>query len=153
MVQAVQVPVVCIRPETPERWERALQRALANGLEVFVAADTGERMVTSASQLDTLHRTDGTECTCKAGLSGDPVCCHRAVVRFVSGWLGDGPETPAPALAPVACLRCNGCGRVPNDYRERYDPCPVCGGTGGVPAPVTRPYGLPAVQPVAAVAA
>jgi hypothetical protein len=48
------------RTESAARWEKSLARALAAGPEVFVVADTGERMVTSASQLDTLHRTDGT---------------------------------------------------------------------------------------------
>jgi hypothetical protein len=89
------------RTESAERWEKALQRAIANGLEVFQVADTGERMVTSASQLDTVHRTDCRHCTCAAGVAGDPVCQHRAVVRFIMGWLPE-PSPAAPALAPVA---------------------------------------------------
>lgn len=88
------------RFETPERWQRALQRAIDNGLEVFSVSDTGERMVTSASKLDTLHRTDGYSCTCEAALAGDPVCQHRAVVRFVMGWEPE-PSAPAPVLRPT----------------------------------------------------
>jgi hypothetical protein len=92
-----------VRPpkqESPERWQRALDRAIENGLEVFLVNDTGERLVTSSSQLDLLHRTDGYTCTCEAAaLGGDPVCQHRAVVRFISGWLPD-PASPAPAARP-----------------------------------------------------
>ena len=122
------------RTESAARWEKALARALTAGLEVFTVADTGERMVTSASQLDTLHRTDGTACTCAAGLAGDPVCQHRAVVRFVLGWLPE-PSPAAPAVALVAlpappCFWCNGCGRIPNEVELRYDVCRSCRGSG-----------------------
>ena len=98
----VQVQQRQVRTESAARWEKALARALANRLEVFQVADTGERMVTSASQLDTLHRTDGRTCTCAAALAGDAVCQHRAVVRFVIGWL---PE-PSPRDAGP-CASCH----------------------------------------------
>ena len=129
------------RTASAERWEKALARALANGLEVFQVADTGERMVTSASQLDTLHRTDGDSCTCAAGLAGDAVCQHRAVVRFVMGWLPE-PSPQAPALVPGAttptrpCFWCNGSGRIPNDFDRQYAACNVCAGVGNVRAPL-----------------
>ncbi len=96
------------RPESPERWHRALARAMAAGLEVFRVADTGELMVTSASKLDTLHRTDGRRCSCEAALAGDAVCQHRAVARFVLGWL-------APAAA--VCATCLGKGHL-EEYAE-----------------------------------
>ena len=86
---------------TPQRWEAALKRATAAGLEVFQTADTGELMVTSASKLDTLHRTDGRRCSCEAALAGDPVCMHRAVARFVLGLL---PASPPPAPTCASCL-------------------------------------------------
>ena len=50
---------------------------------------------------DTLHRTDGRRCSCEAALAGDAVCTHRAVARFVLGWL-------APAAA--FCATCLGAG-------------------------------------------
>ncbi|MDQ3225671.1 MAG: hypothetical protein M3Q50_03425, partial [Chloroflexota bacterium] len=96
------------RTDSAERWDAALKRALTNGLEVFTVADTGERFVTSASQLDMLHRTDGRVCTCAAGVAGDPVCQHRAVVRFVAGWLPEpSPTTPARGSASVNCPDCS----------------------------------------------
>ena len=151
VVQVAQGQVVQVRRETPERWATALQRSIALGVEVFVAADSGERFVTSASQLDTLHRTDGTECTCKAGLSGDPVCCHRAAVRFCLGWLATGDAAPAVAQKCPSCSA----GKIVEvgiSGPIGCTPCPACGGTGVVPAPPTRPYGLPAGEIVAAAA-
>lgn len=152
MVRAVAqytAPIVRIRQESPARWQAALKRGIAQGLEVLVVADTGERMVTSASKLDTLHRTDGYNCTCEAALSGDPVCQHRAAVRFCLNWLRveDAPESATqverpmrPARKPVAaCWWCNATGRVPNDYEQRYDACSMCGGTGVKPAPAAEP--------------
>ena len=84
----------------PERWAKALERAVENGLEVFAVADTGERFVTSASRLDVLHRPDGYSCTCEAAVAGDEVCQHRAVVRHLLGWLPE-PTAPAPATTVV----------------------------------------------------
>lgn len=131
-----------VRRESPERWQAAFDRAVHNALDVFIAADTGERFVTSASQFDTLHRTDGYRCTCEAALAGDPICQHRALVRFVMGWL---PEPPAaPSLpATISCRECSGGGVI---YVRECElacwpmpECPVCKGTGTMPAPAALP--------------
>ena len=97
------------RVATPARWQAALERAIANGLEVFQVADTGERFVTSASRLDTLHRTDGYACTCEAAVAGDEVCQHRAVVRHLLGWLPES-EPIAPARTVVFDVLVDGTG-------------------------------------------
>jgi hypothetical protein len=135
--------VVQVRRETPERWEKALARALANGLEVFQVSDTGERLVTSASRLDILHRTDGAACTCEAALAGDPVCQHRAVVRFVQGRLSCDPEATS-----ADCISCSGCGV--QDFGRYALPCETCGGSGV--RQDRRPQGQPAVEVVATAA-
>jgi len=138
------------RTDSAQRWQAALQRAIENGIEVFRIAGTGEYVVTSATKLDTVYRSDGISCECDAARSGDSICQHRAVVRYVTGWI---EELPLPTIVPVACRGCNGCGRIPNDFHQRYDVCPVCGGTGIAPTPATpRPTGLPAVTIVAAAA-
>jgi hypothetical protein len=133
--------------DTLERWQAALARATSNGLEVFTAADSGERFVTSASKLDTLHRTDGRRCSCEAAVAGDPVCQHRAVVRFVMGWL------PAADVEPEssACFWCRGFGRQEDMNNQRFVTCPDCGGTGCRPmSPAIPLHGEPGIEPVAA---
>jgi hypothetical protein len=127
-----------------ERWQAALQRAIDAGLEVFTAADSGERFVTSASKLDTLHRTDGRRCSCEAAVAGDPVCQHRAVVRFVMGWLPAAETQPEGA----ECMWCYGTGGTPNGLHQRYDRCDVCGGSGV--RPNHHLHDAPAVPMVAA---
>lgn len=113
-----------VHGESAERWQRALSRAITSGLEVFTVADTGERMVTSASRLDILHRTDGIACTCEAALGGDAVCQHRAAVRYCLGWLLI-EETQLGSTCPS----CSGGGVLV--YRSGdQEPCPDCGGSG-----------------------
>jgi len=130
------------RTETPERWARALDRALDAGLEVFRVADTGERFVTSASQLDTLHRCDGEVCTCVAAVAGDPVCQHRAVVRWTLGTLPV-VVVRVDALAPSPCPSCTA-GKIEEwgvSGPIGWMPCSICGGSG-----VLGPNTMPAVQ-------
>ena len=47
---------------------------------------------------NTLHRTDGHACTCEAAVAGDPVCSHRAPLRYALRWL---PEPAAAAPTPA----------------------------------------------------
>lgn len=131
------------RTESPERWAKALQRAITSGLEVFTVADTGERFVTSASRLDVLHRTDGITCTCEAALSGDPCCQHRAAARFCLGWL-QVEEAPTGPTCPDCC----GCGQ--QDFGRYALPCDACAGTGR--RPDHRLRDVPAVEIVSAAA-
>jgi hypothetical protein len=50
----------------------------------------------------------GGQRTCEAAVAGDPVCMHRAAVRFVLGWLTL-PE-PTDTAATVDCGACSGRG-------------------------------------------
>jgi hypothetical protein len=84
------------RQETPERWQKALSRAISHNL-----ATTGS-------------------CTCPAGRGGDPVCCHRALVRALTGTM--------PVDTPADCPACCGCGVV--TYRTFEERCTTCGGSG-----------------------
>jgi hypothetical protein len=123
MVQAVQVsPVGRTKQASPERWQRALQRALFAGVDAKQLAGTGQWVVSSASRPGPAYRTDGIACDCEAAmLGGDPVCLHRAAYWYAVGVLerGSEPEPPAPA-APIVCFRCRG----------TEVGCPVCGGAG-----------------------
>jgi len=118
------------RAVTPERWARALDRALSNGLEIFTTPD-GERFVTSASRLDVIYRCDGEHCTCQAAVAGDAVCQHRAVVRFTLGTL----PVVVVHIDELEAVRCPSCqhGRVEEHGVSGpigCRPCDVCGGTG-----------------------
>ncbi len=92
------------RPGTPARWVAALDRARANGLTAAtVAGDPRHWFVTSASRPGVGYLVGVTPdrppaCLCDAGLHGDPVCQHRALIL---DWLGLLPRPPA-AAAPFA---------------------------------------------------
>ena len=106
------------RVETPARWRAALERAIAAGIEPLQIAGTGEWVVTSATRLGTVYRTDGTRCECAAAQSGNPICQHRAAVRFVLGW------GPLPAPPAAVCRGCAGRGFVADpDGRQAPERC------------------------------
>jgi len=88
------------REATPERWQKALERAFANGCQIFQDQTTGMWIVTSASKPGACYATDGEECSCEAWLAGDPVCQHRALYRWRHGRL-EGPRPQATATAHV----------------------------------------------------
>jgi len=100
------------RPGSASCWERALQRAILEALDVLVEPLSGQAFVESATHPGTLYAVSAHTCTCPAGERG-LICKHRACYLAQIG------ELPLPAIVPAA----------------------------------GRPYGLPAVQPVAAVAA
>ena len=108
--------IVSRKSATPERWQQALSRAIANGVKVFQVAGSGEHVATSASEPGTVYRTDGVSCECAAAVLGnDPVCCHRAAFWLHVGVLDpEPPTTPAapavvevPAQPPI-CPHCQG---------------------------------------------
>jgi hypothetical protein len=119
---AVQMQTRQQRQVTPERWQRALQRALFAGVEAKQLAGSGEWIVSSASRPGIAYRTDGITCDCEAAmLGGDTVCLHRAAYWDAVGVLVLDPEPEPPAsAAPVICFRCHG---------AEAD-CPVCQGAG-----------------------
>lgn len=135
------VATVASRPRrvaTPERWQKALARAIENGVQAFQVANSGAWVVTSKSSPGTVYETDGIECGCQAWLNGDPVCMHRAAYFAAMGMLElDQPEPtpPAPAVAalpiPYKCATCEDTGAIRKQNRIRPDltfraPCPVC---------------------------
>jgi hypothetical protein len=135
-----------IRTGSPDRWRRALQRALFAGVDVKQIAGTGEWIVSSASRPGICYRTDGTSCECEAAmLSGDPVCLHRAAFWHAQGLLDLDPEPDPPApIAAVECWHCHGVGLIVADARSgnrALAACPTCGGQ-GVAALVTQAAAL-----------
>jgi hypothetical protein len=121
-------PVGRTRLASPERWQRALQRAQFAGVEAKQLAGSGEWVVSSASRPGIAYRTDGITCDCEAAmLGGDPVCLHRAAYWYAQVVLELDPEPEPPALvAPVVCFRCRG----------MEAGCQVCQGAGIASLPV-----------------
>ena len=109
------------RQGTPERWQAALQRALAEGVQVRQLAGCGAWLATSGTDATKAYEllvVGGIvrECGCPAGQHGDPVCKHAARYYNLVGLLDleDDPEPPtpaAPALPLVPCWNCGGAGR------------------------------------------
>jgi hypothetical protein len=121
-------PVGRRKQASPERWQRALERALFAGVEAKQLAGSGEWIVSSGSRPGLAYRTDGITCDCEAAMLGsDPVCLHRAAYWYAVGVLELDPEPdpPAPA-APVVCFRCRG----------TEVGCPVCQDAGIASLPV-----------------
>jgi hypothetical protein len=100
MVQAAPVAPVgrTTRQASPERWQRALQRAQFAGMDAKQLAGSGEWIVSSASRPGIAYRTDGIACGCEAAmLGGDAVCLHRAANWYAVGVLERDPEPEPPA--------------------------------------------------------
>ncbi len=87
------------RVASPERWQQALDRAMTAGLTAAtVAGDPRHWFVASASRPGVGYLVGVTpdlppSCLCDAGLHGDPVCQHRALILDRLGLL---PRPPAP---------------------------------------------------------
>ena len=120
---AQQMQTRSTRQATPARWQKAAQRAIAEGIQVRQLAGSGQWIANSGSDTAVAYEVDVTGniahgCTCLAGLNDDPVCKHRAAFYLLIGALSvePEPEPPAPALAPVVCFRCRGTDAG----------CPVC---------------------------
>jgi hypothetical protein len=131
-----------VRQDTPERWQKALSRAISHNLGYMeLIGGDGAFAVSSTKGEESGYIATTRTCTCQAGRGGDPVCCHRALVRALTGAM--------PVDAPDECGDCCGCGR---QSFGTYDlPCESCGGTGV--RLDHRLTGLPAIQPVATIAA
>ena len=107
--------------ENPQRWARALDRAINDGLDVLVCAATGEAFVESASRPGTLYAVSVDGCDCTAGQHGQ-ICKHRAAYLAQIGELA----LPAPAT----CLWCSGAGRQEDMLNDQFVTCPDCNGSG-----------------------
>src|SRR5688500_10927905 len=105
---ATSSPVGRRKQASPERWQAALVRAVADHVTVRQVNANGMWVAssgTAAVMAYLLEVTGGIvrSCTCPAGQFNDPVCKHRARSYFDAGLLDlDDPEPGAPApAAPV----------------------------------------------------
>ena len=102
------------RVATPERWQKALERALTEGIEVRQVNSSGMWVANSGTHanvayvLEIVHGVVRS-CSCPAGEFGDACCKHAARYYFDAGLLD--PEPPA-AQAAAPCGRCHGAGAL-----------------------------------------
>ena|SRR3712207_3858935 len=83
------------RAPSPERWQCAAERALAEGISVRQVNERGAWVATSGTHANVAYVLEITgelvhACSCPAGTFGDPCCKHAA--RFYHR----GQEAPAP---------------------------------------------------------
>jgi SWIM zinc finger len=141
------------RVASPARWQRAAERALAEGIEVRQVNASGMWVATSGTQANVAYLLEITgtlvqSCSCPAGSFGDPCCKHAARYYLNAGLLEiDNPEPDPPALGvSVDCPECHGCGVIYDRDLERagwlYPPCAACTGTGLTQARTSSPAAL-----------
>ncbi len=136
-----------VRRATPERWQVALKRAIAEGVQVRQLAGSGAWVATSGSDTVAAYLVSGDSCECQAGEYSDPVCKHRAAYWHAQGALDLAPEPVAtpdpvavePAPTSATCPTCNGNGIDPECRGHRVSagyfvhcPCYACDGSGSV---------------------
>lgn len=91
-----------VREESPARWQKAVRRAVNEGIEVRQLQGSGLWIATSGSDRAVAYELEITGavahgCSCLAGLNDDEVCKHRAAWYLLVGALS--PESEAAAVA------------------------------------------------------
>jgi hypothetical protein len=147
---AVQMQQKRTQAAIPERWQRAAERALAEGISVRQVNASGMWVANSGTHANVAYVLEITgslvhSCSCPAGSFGDPCCKHAARFYLDAGPLEvDDPEPDPPALgASLDCPACHGCGVIYDRNQERagwlYPEYPACGGSGIAPvSPAAR---------------
>jgi SWIM zinc finger len=113
------------------RWQTALNRAIADALDVLIEPISGEAFVESGSNPGILYVVTAYTCSCPAGAKGIP-CKHRACYLAM---IDEMPLDPAPVIREIPvieCVDCCGCGI--QDYGRYTLPCDVCDRRGVVAA-------------------
>lgn len=131
------------RVESPTRWAKAAERAIAEGIQIRQLQSTGQWIATSGSDCSTAYELEVTgavahSCDCLAGLNGDGVCKHRAAYYLLVGAIDLTPEPEPPTPIATNCPECYGGGVIYDRGLEKlgllYPTCAVCKGKGLVAA-------------------
>jgi hypothetical protein len=145
------------RNESPARWMKAADRAIAEGVEVRQCAGSGLWIATSGTDSGAAYELEvygavAAGCSCLAGMNEDPVCKHRAAFYLLVGAIVLSPEPPTPAAPEVEvvevievelrpCFYCEGRGADNCGWTDRgvwvsnWLTCRHCNGTGKLPLP------------------
>src|SRR4051794_36672949 len=117
------------RVDSPERWEKALQRAMdANLAYMELIAGDGAWAVSSQRDTERGYIATTQTCTCEPGRSGDPICAHRALVRVLVGMFPL-PELEDAATSAEPCRYCRGRGKIWSEHYGELRPCDACQST------------------------
>jgi len=140
------------RTPSPERWQKAAQRAITEGIEVRQVNASGMWVANSGTAAGVAYMLEITgeivhTCTCPAGTFGDPCCKHAARFYLDAGILEVDEPKPGPA-SRTSCFRCNGIGTI-EEFGRGWNvidvrSCPVCTGTGELPAIPLHDHPTPA---------
>ena len=140
------------RTSSPARWQAALARAIADGVQVRQLAGSGAWVATSGTDAATAYGLDVVNgmahgCDCPAAQHGDPICKHRSAYYHAAGLLDPEPEPvpPAPILrvARPICADCDGQGFFRREsitfasvvYRVTCQACRGSGAATSLPLP------------------
>ncbi len=90
------------RQASPERWQRAAQRAIEENIKVRQVNENGMWVSTSGSDPKVAYLLEirngiVVSCSCPAGQFGDPCCKHAAKFYLDAGLLDPESEPPAPS--------------------------------------------------------
>jgi len=75
------------RVDSLDRWRQALARARRGGLQLRQLVGSGAWVATSERDEEAAYMVTEFECDCFAAEFGDPVCKHRAMLRYRLGHL------------------------------------------------------------------
>ena len=129
------------RQPSPERWQRAAQRAVAEHIEVRQVNANGMWTASSGSDPKLAYVLDVVAgvvraCSCPSGEFGDACCKHAARYYLDAGLLDPEPDPPA-AGGGAECPACRGCGVHYSRELEQlgllYPTCAACAGSGIAP--------------------
>jgi len=98
--------------DTPERWQAALRRASAQGVQIR-QIQCGAWVATSGTDTEAAYLVTSHGCECAAGVALDPVCKHRAALREMLGTLAR-EEPVAPAVEVEAEMGADDYAAYPN---------------------------------------
>jgi hypothetical protein len=76
-----------VRIDSPDRWRQALVRARRGRLQLRQLVGSGAWVATSERDEEAAYMVTEYECDCFAAEFGDPVCKHRAMLRYRMGHL------------------------------------------------------------------
>jgi uncharacterized Zn finger protein len=88
---------------TPQRWQKAAERAIREGVQIRQVNSNGMWVATSGTRSNIAYVVEVNQgvalsCTCEAGQFGDECCKHRAAFYLLTGLL-DGPTDDGAAVA------------------------------------------------------